>query len=311
MFLLICNDEANHTSQGNKRQAFKWQPNGNEIKKSGKFFFMRNVCIIFAKNFERMPFGSRQFTIFIYMKRLLFGLLALMLASQSISAQEWRDENRWHDPFDIYAAPVGGLVVSHMTKFDSKTAVSPYVGGMIQTYFTNHWGMSFELGFSQQGSYNVWDKFHSDDELRNLLYTKEQQKRYMEENGGEEVPIPSESRGPYDYSFTCMNTLYKVRYYPIRNFCFTAGFLFNVHLKSKVTKENSSGSSENEMADHLHKRTAHVLGGFGYETKNLYVEGYYGFPLTGLAKSDFGEKRLGNARMHVIALTVGYRFKVY
>ena len=24
--------------------------------------------------------------------------------------KEWRDENRWHDPFDIYAGPVVGMV---------------------------------------------------------------------------------------------------------------------------------------------------------------------------------------------------------
>ena len=258
-----------------------------------------------------MSFGSRRFTTFICMKRLLFGLLALMLASQSASAQEWRDENRWHDPFDIYAAPVAGLAISNMTQFDCKATISPYVGGMIQTYFTNHWGMSFELGFSQQGSRDAWDNFHSEQELRDILYSYDTQKKYRESHDGNEVPLQEGVRGPYDYTLTCMNTLYKVRYYPIRNFCFTAGFLFNVHLKSTVKKEDSSGTTDNNISDHLHKRTAHVLGGFGYETKNLYVEGYYGFPLTGLAKSDFGEKRLGNAHLHVIALTVGYRFKVY
>lgn len=293
MFLLICNDEANHTSQGNKRQTFKWEPNGNEIKKSGKFFFMRNVCIIFAKNFERMPFGSRQFTIFIYMKRLLFGLLALMLASQSISAQEWRDENRWHDPFDIYAAPVAGLAISNMTEYDSKALISPYVGGMIQTYFTNHWGMSFELGFSQQGCRDAWDNFHSDQELVDMKMD------------------PIAARGPYNYRITCMNTLYKVRYYPIRNFLVSAGFLFNVHMKSKAEKENNDGTSRNDINDHLHRRSAHVIAGLGYESNHFYIEGYYGFPLSRLARSNQGIKALGSSRVHVAMITLGYRIKVY
>jgi hypothetical protein len=215
------------------------------------------------------------------------------MAPTLANAKEWRDENRWHDPFDIYAAPVAGLVISNMTEFDSKTTLSPYIGGMIQTYFNNHIGMSFELGFSRQGAQDAWDNFHSDDELRKMGVD------------------PSQARGPYDYSFTCMNTLYKIRYYPIRNFCATAGFLFNVHLTSKAEKESSDGTAENNISGHLHKRSAHIIAGLGYETKNLYVEGYYGFPLSRLAYSSFGKQRLGDARLHVFMVTLGYRFKVY
>ena len=70
------------------------------------------------------------------------------MASVFVHAQEWRDENRWHDPFDIYAGPVVGVAASNLTEYDGKYLFGPYIGGIIQTYFNNHWGMSFELAYT-------------------------------------------------------------------------------------------------------------------------------------------------------------------
>ena len=32
--------------------------------------------------------------------------------------EEWRDENRWHDPFDIYSGPVLGVIASNLTDYE-------------------------------------------------------------------------------------------------------------------------------------------------------------------------------------------------
>ena len=199
--------------------------------------------------------------------------------------QEWRDENRWHDPFDIYAGPVLGVVASKLTEYDGKFMFAPYIGGIIQTYFNNHIGMSLEFAYTRQGVRDAWANF----------LTQEQ----MEEE--------HLSAGPYEYRLDYIDTSYKLRYYPIRNFNIFAGFLFGVHFNAKCELDGV----DTNIKKHLHKRMAHVIGGIAYELDNLIFEGYYGFPLSKLASSSTGRKALHNAREHVILLTVGYRFKVY
>ena len=123
------------------------------------------------------------------MRKLIFSVFAFVLGISSLHAQEekydvngrqdpstiwvnkvndnqeWRDENRWHDPFDIYAGPVVGMVASKLTEYDGKHYFGPYIGGMIQTYFNNHFGMSLEFAYTRQGARDAWANFMSEDEL--------------------------------------------------------------------------------------------------------------------------------------------------
>lgn len=222
------------------------------------------------------------------MKRILSSLVAIILASSSLQAQEWRDENRWHDPFDIYAGPVVGVAASNLTQYDGKYLFAPYIGGIIQTYFNNHWGMSFELGYSRLGCRDAWDNFHSDAEI-------------TRDDG------TIDRRGPYEYRFDDISSLYKIRYYPVRNLNLMAGFLFSVNINAKSELDGKNY----DITKHLHKRSAHILAGVGYETNKIYVEGCYGLPISKLADTSTGKRALGKAKLNVFTVTVGYRFKVY
>lgn len=208
--------------------------------------------------------------------------------------EEWRDENRWHDPFDIYAGPVAGMMASNMTKLDGNYLFSPYFGGILHVYFSNHFGMSFELGYSHQGTRDAWDNFHTDQQL-------------IEKGGQDESGNPIMQRGPYDYNLHYINSAYKLRYYPIRQFNVFAGFLFGVHFGASSTLDGK----KTDIKGHLRKRAGHIIGGAGYELDNLYFEGYYGLPISKLASSSQGRFVLGDAHEQVILLTVGYKFKVY
>lgn len=215
------------------------------------------------------------------MKRLLLAFAVAMMAVSTVSAQEWRDENRWHDPFDIYAGPVVGAVASNLTNYDGKSMFGPYIGGMIQTYFNNHFGMSFELAYTRQGVRDGWAKFVEDESI---------------------------SAGPYEYRFDYLTNIYKVRYYPIKPVDIFAGLSFGVHVSAKCDEPNGKTRS---IKKEVRSRAAHFLLGAGYEMDNLYFEGYYGLPLSKLAKTDLGRKALHDAKEQIFVLTVGYRFKVY
>ena len=252
-----------------------------------------------------------------FMRKLLFIVLAAILSSTASYSQEvrydsngrqdpstiwvnkvndgeeWRDENRWHDPFDIYAGPVVGVVASNLTLYDSKYYFAPYIGGIIQAYFNNHFGMSLEFAYTRQGARDAWANFMTDEDLN-----------VTDDEGN---VIGSRAKGPYEYRFDYINTLYKIRYYPVRRFNVFAGFLFGVHIGAKCDLD---GDSRN-IKGHLRKRAAHVVGGIGYELDNLFFEGYYGLPLSKLANSSQGKKVLRNAHEQTIMLTVGYRFKLY
>lgn len=222
------------------------------------------------------------------MRRILSSLAAIILAASSLQAQEWRDENRWHDPFDIYAGPKLGVTVSNLTNYDGKSLYTPYIGGFIQTYFCNHWGMSFEMAYTRMGTHDAWDNFHTDEEI-------------TRENG------TIDRRGPYKYSFDYWESIYKMRYYPIKNFNLMAGFMFGAHINAKSELDNK----DYDILGHLHKRSAHALFGVGYETNKLSIEACYCLPLSKLADSATGRRALGNARLHAFTVTVGYRIKVY
>ena len=251
------------------------------------------------------------------MKRILFFALMVMLSHPVLKAQEvrydsngrqdpstiwvnkvndneeWRDENRWHDPFDIYAGPVGGVVASNLTEYDSKFYFGPYIGGILQAYFNNHFGMSLEFAYTRQGARDAWANFMSDEDI--------------EIRDSEGNVVGSRARGPYEYRFDYINTLYKLRYYPIRNFNVFAGFLFGVHVGAKCDLNGDN----RDIKDHLRKRAAHIIGGMGYELDNLFFECHYGLPISKLARTDQGKKVLRNAHEQTIMLTVGYRFKLY
>ena len=253
----------------------------------------------------------------IFMRRLLFFLLTITLPSVALNAQEvrydsngrqdpstiwvnkvddgeeWRDENRWHDPFDIYAGPVVGMVASKLTEYDNKFYFGPHIGGILQAYFNNHFGMSLEFAYSRQGGRDAWANFMSDKDLE------------ITDDDGH--VIGSRARGPYEYRFDYINTLYKIRYYPVRHFNFFAGFLFGVHIGAKCDLDGVNSN----IKGHLRSRAAHIVGGFGYELDNLNFELSYGLPISKLAYSDHAKKVLRNAREHVIMLTVGYRIKLY
>ena len=214
------------------------------------------------------------------MKRLFILFALAIMAIGTVNAQEWRDENRWHDPFDIYAGPVVGVVASNLTNYDGKYMFGPYIGGMIQTYFNNHFGMSFEIAYNRQGVRDGWATFVDDD---------------------------GTIAGPYEYRFDYLTNIYKVRYYPIKPFDVFAGLAFGVHVGAKCELNGKTI----DIKEHLRKRAAHVLLGAGYEMDNLYFEGYYGLPLSKLAKTDLGRKALHDAKEQLFVLTVGYRFKVY
>ena len=214
------------------------------------------------------------------MKRLFILLAITVMAVNATNAQEWRDENRWHDPFDIYAGPVVGAVASNLTDYDGKYMFGPYIGGIVQTYFNNHFGMSLEMSYSRQGVRDGWVDFQVDEDRE---------------------------RGPYEYRIDYISTAYKMRYYPIKPVNVFAGLNFGVHMSAKC---ELNGETVN-IKKHLHRRTAHIIAGAGYEMENLFFEGYYGYPLSKLAKTDVGRRALHNAKEHFFVLTVGYRFKVY
>ena len=237
---------------------------------------------------SRRPNGSVQGAKSKDMKRILSSIFAIILAASTVLAQEWRDENRWHDPFDIYAGPKVGVTASNLTQYDGKYLFSPYIGGFIQTYFNNHFGMSFEMGYTRIGAHDAWDNFHSDAEI-------------SREDG------TIDRRGPYEYRFDYLETLYKMRYYPVRNFNVMAGFLFGVHINAKSELDNE----DYDILDHVHKRSAHALFGVGYEKDKISIEAIYGFPLSKLASTDTGKRALGDAKINLFMVTVGYHIKVY
>lgn len=235
--------------------------------------------------------------------------------------EEWRDENRWHDPFDIYAGPVAGMMASNMTKLDGNYLFSPYFGGILHVYFSNHFGMSFEIGYSHQGVRNARDNFHSYDDLKNYLFPSDDfpSNEWTYDNVGKTLQNietgyvinvdqkVEEQRGPWNYNFHYINSAYKLRYYPIRQFNVYAGFLFGVHFSASSTLNGKKA----DIKGHLRKRAGHIIGGAGYEFDNLYFEGYYGLPISKLASSKKAKFILGDAHEQVILLTVGYKFKVY
>lgn len=237
---------------------------------------------------SRCPFGSVQEAKNKDMKRILSSIVAIILAVGSLQAQEWRDENRWHDPFDIYAGPKVGITASNLTNYDGKYLFSPYIGGFIQTYFNNHWGMSFEMGYTRLGTHDAWDNFHTDEEI-------------TREDG------TLDRRGPYEYRFDYLETLYKIRYYPIRDFNVMAGLLFGVHINAKSELDNT----DYQITSHLHKRSAHILLGAGYEMGKFSLEACWGLPISKLAKTSTGKRALGDAKLNVFMVTVGYHIKVY
>ena len=220
-------------------------------------------------------------------------MLLAVASLTPIHSQIWQMSSQWHDPFDIYAGPVVGGIASHLTEYDGKTMVSPYIGGFIQTYFNNHFGMSLEFAYTRQGARDAWANFLTDEDL--AIYDNEGNK------------IGSRARGPYEYRLDYINTIYKLRYYPIRYFDIFTGLLIGVHFNAKCELDGKS----TDIIDQIHKRSAHVIGGVGYELNNLQFEAYYGFPLDKLAKTSKGRKALGNAKEHLFLLTVGYRFKLY
>ena len=219
------------------------------------------------------------------MKKTFLCLIALMMMGGSVNAQEWwlgkeewRDANRWHDPFDIYAGPVVGMTGSNMSVYDSKYYFGPYIGGILQCYFSNHFGLSFEMGYTRQGARDAWQSFDS-----------------------------TSLGGPYEYRLDYLETLYKLRYYPIKNFDVFAGLQFGIHLFANSTLDGH----KTDIKSHIKKRAAHIILGGGYEMENLYFEGFYGIPLSRLASSDLGKAALRDSKMSVFVVTVGYRFKLF
>ncbi len=213
------------------------------------------------------------------MKRILISLL-LVVSVSALHAQEWRDENRYHDPFDMYVGPTLGVAASNMTEYDGKYKFGFIAGAYIQTYFCNHFGMSFELNFAQEGTRDAWQTFE-----------------------------PTRAGGPYNYTMTYLNTIYKLRYYPTRRLNAFVGFKFGVHIHASCTldgqKTNINGA--------LRKRAGHLVGGFGYELDKLNIEAYYCLPLIHLRKADSeaGLRALRDAKENVFMLTLGYRIKLY
>ena len=213
------------------------------------------------------------------MKRIVISLL-LIVSFSSLYAQEWRDENRFHDPFDIYAGPVVGIAASNMTEYDGKYKFGPVAGGFIQTYFCNHFGMSFEINYSREGVRDAWQNFE-----------------------------PDRAGGPYDYSMDYINTIYKMRYYPMHRLNMFLGFKFGVHINASCTLDGKSTDIKNA----LRRRSGHIIGGFGYELDKLNIEGYYCLPISQLRKkgSEVGLRALREAKENVFMITLGYRIKIY
>lgn len=227
------------------------------------------------------------------MKRIIISLL-LAASFGMLHAQEWRDENRYHDPFDIVFGPTVGVAASNMTEYDGSYKFSPVFGGFIQTYFCNHFGMSFELNYSREGTRDAWANFLTDEELAIT-------------NSEGEV-IGHRERGPYNYDLDYINMIYKLRYYPTRRLNMYLGFKFGVHVNASCTLDGKS----NDIKSSLRRRAGHIIGGFGYELDKLNIEGYYCFPISHLRKSDSeaGKRALRDAKENVFMLTVGYRIKL-
>lgn len=213
------------------------------------------------------------------MKRILFSLLVVFSFS-ALHAQEWRDENRYHDPFDIYCGPTIGVAASNMTEYDGKYKFGPEIGAFIQTYFCNHFGMSFELNYSREGTRDAWQSFQ-----------------------------PDRAGGPYDYSMDYINTIYKMRYYPMHRLNVFLGFKFGVHINATCTLDGK----DTDIKGALRRRAGHIVGGFGYELDKLNIEAYYCFPISHLrnSESEAGWRALRDAKENVFMLTVGYRIKIY
>ena len=213
------------------------------------------------------------------MKRILISLLVVFSFS-ALHAQEWRDENRYHDPFDIYFGPTVGVAASNMTEYDGKFKFGPEIGAFIQTYFCNHFGMSFELNYSREGTRDAWQSFQ-----------------------------PDRAGGPYDYSMDYINTIYKMRYYPMHRLNVFLGFKFGVHINASCTLDGKS----TDIKGALRRRAGHIIGGFGYELDKLNIEAYYCFPISHLrnSESEAGWRALRDAKENVFMLTLGYRIKIY
>ena len=227
------------------------------------------------------------------MRRLIISIMLVTASLGTAHAQIWQYSSQWHNPFDIYTGPVLGGVASKMTEYDGKTMFSPYIGGLLHTYFNNHWGMSLEFAYTRQGAHDAWANFMKEEDLQ------------IKNSDGE--VIGEKARGPYEYRFDYINTIYKMRYYPVKNFDAFAGLMVGVHFNAKCDLNDES----TDIIKELHKRSAHVIGGVGYELDNLQFEAYYGFPLQGLARSTKGKRIMNGAREHLIMVTVGYRIKIY
>ena len=228
------------------------------------------------------------------MKRILFSLL-VGFSFSALHAQEWRDENRYHDPFDIYCGPTIGVAASNMTEYDGKYKFGPEIGAFIQTYFCNHFGMSFELNYSREGTRDAWANFLTDEELA------------ITDSEGN--VISHRERGPYNYNMDYINTIYKLRYYPMHRLNVFLGFKFGVHINATCTLDDK----DTDIKGALRRRAAHIIGGFGYELDKLNIEAYYCFPISHLRNSEsaVGWRALRDAKENVFMLTVGYRIKIY
>ena len=224
-------------------------------------------------------------------KKVFFSILLLIASFSTVWSQVNPDKEYWREPFDIYIGPKIGVSYSNFTRVDNDPMIWPTIGGFVEVFFTDHFGMNVEMNFSHNGAKNVYhpnalevtQKYHPDADVSNI------------------------STGPYEYRLNYINTEYKLKYYFTRPICAFAGF----HFGTLISAKSEVGGQSTNIRKQLH-RQASVLMGASYETDQFVVEGLYCFPMRRLAdKGTLANDLFDNTSQNIFMLTFGYKIAVF
>ncbi len=222
--------------------------------------------------------------IFKMVKKFLFSILFLSMSFSTVWGQVNPNEEHWREPFDIYVGPKVGVTYSNFTRLDNDPMIWPMIGGFVEVFFTDRFGMNVEMNFTHNGAKNVYHP-----------------------NAQEVSKKENVSTGPYEYRLDYINTEYKLKYYFTKPLCAFAGFHFGTLINAK---SEIDGQSTN-IRKQLH-RQASVLMGASYETDKFVVEGLYCFPMRRLAsKNTTADELFLNTKQNIFMLTFGYKIAIF
>lgn len=203
------------------------------------------------------------------MKKLFLMAMMMMAFATSTMAQQ-------HNLWELWTTPKAGVAVSNFSTHGGDFLIGPTGGANAEVFFNNHVSLIFDIGYSRQGSKNV---YHT---------------------------VNNERSGPYDYSFDMLNTEYLGRYYIGSHLALTAG----LHLGRIIKAKSKFNGKTNDIKDQLHKGLVSIPAGFAINFGNLDLEAKYNFSLNKVPKTAQAKAILGQCHEHLVQVTLGYRINV-